>query len=128
MVAHFSVYTLPEEKYRRRALHEFGRVLKPGGRLIVSNPIQGYDAGQIIHSSLKQLQKQRKPWRIKKHIVYPLTLHLGLKHIERQLKCGLWHAYQPEELQDDVAQAGLSIEHCESVYGGSGFLVVGKKN
>jgi ubiquinone/menaquinone biosynthesis C-methylase UbiE len=127
VAAHFSIYTLPREKDRRQVYQEFWRVLKPGGVLVTANPTHSYNAEQIIRSSLEQLQSRGKPWVFKKHMIYPLTLHLGLKHIERQLKSGKWYGYQPEELQDEVAQAGFSIEHSESVYGGSGFLVVGKK-
>ena len=128
VAAHFSVYTLPEEEDRRHAYQEFWRVLKPGGLLVTANPIHSYNAGQIIRSSLESLRSQRRSWIVKKYGVYPLTLHLGLKHIERQLKSGKWHGYQPEELQDEVVQAGFAIEHSEIVYGGSGFLVVGRKS
>ncbi len=127
VAAHFSVYTLPEEKDRRQVIQEFWRVLKPGGLLVTANPTHSYDAEQIIRFSLEQLQSQGRSWIVKKHVLYPLTLHLGLKHIERQLQSGKWHGYQPEELRDEVAQAGFSIEYSETVYGGSGFLVVGRK-
>ena len=128
VAAHFSVYTLPEEKDRRQVVREFWRVLKPGGLLVTANPTHSYNAEQIIRSSLEQLQSQGRSWAVKKYVFYPLTLHLGLKHIERQLQSGKWHGYQPEELRDEVAQAGFSIEHSETVYGGSGFLVVGRKS
>lgn len=127
VAAHFSVYTLPEEKDRRRVVQEFWRVLKPGGLLVTANPTHSYNAEQIIRSSLEQLQSQGRPWAVKKYMVYPLTLHLGLKHIERQLKSGRWHGYQSEELRDEVAQAGFAIEYSETVYGGSGILVTGRK-
>ena len=127
VTAHFFIYTLPEEKDRRQVYQEFWRVLKPGGVLVTANPTHSYNAEQIIRSSLEQLQSKGKSWVFKKYLMYPMTLHLGLKHIERQLKSGKWHGYQPGELQDEVAQAGFSIEHSESVYAGSGFLVIGKK-
>jgi ubiquinone/menaquinone biosynthesis C-methylase UbiE len=127
VAAHFSVYTLPEEKDRRQVYQEFWRVLKPGGILVTVNPTHSYDAEKIIRSSLEQLQSRGRPWTVKKYVVYPLTLHLGLKHIERQLTSGRWHGYQPEELRNEVAQAGFAIEHSEAVYGGSGLLVVGRK-
>jgi ubiquinone/menaquinone biosynthesis C-methylase UbiE len=127
VVAHFSVYTLPDEKVRRRVYQDFWRVLKLGGLLITANPTHSYNAEEIIRSSLELLRSQAKPWAVKKYMVYPLTLHLGLKLIERQLHSGRWHGYQPEELRDEVARAGFVVEHSEAVYGGSGFLVVGRK-
>ncbi len=127
VAAHFSIYTLPEEKARRRVVQEFWRVLKPGGLLVTANPTHSYNAEQIIRASLEQLQSQGRPWAVKKYMIYPLTLHLGLKYIERQLKSGRWHGYQSEELRDEVAQAGFAIEYSETVYGGSGILVTGRK-
>lgn len=128
VAAHFSVYTLSEEKDRRDAYREFFRIVKPGGLLVTANPIHSYDAKQIIRASLESLRSQGRPWVVKKYGVYPLTLHLGLKYIEKQLKCGRWHGYRPEELQKEVERAGFAIERSETVYGGSGFLVVGRKS
>jgi ubiquinone/menaquinone biosynthesis C-methylase UbiE len=127
VVAHFSVYTLPEEKDRKQACQELFRIVKPGGLLVMANPTHSYNARQIIGFSLEELMSQGRPWRIKKLLVYPLTLHLGLKHIESQLKSGRWHGYRLEELQKEVEHAGFAIEHSETVYGGSGILVVGRK-
>jgi len=62
VAAHFSVYTLPEEKDRRQVYQEFWRVLKPRGLLVTANPTHSYDAEQIICSSLEQLQSQGRPW------------------------------------------------------------------
>ena len=126
-VAHFSVYTIPEAKDRRRVYRELGRVLKPGGMLVVVNPIRSYHAEDIIRASLESLKNHGKSWRIKKFLVYPLTLRLGLKHIERQLQSGFWHGYAPGELRDEVEAAGFAVERSEMVYGGCGDLVVGRK-
>jgi len=127
VAAHFSIYSLPEEKDRRHAYQEIFRVVKPSGLLVTANPTHSYNAKQIIRASLESLRSQRRPWFVKKYGLYPLTLHLGLKHIEKQLRAGRWHGYKPEELCDQVKQAGFSIEHTEAVYGGCGFLVVARK-
>ncbi len=126
-VAHFSIYTLPNENERKQAYQELWRVLKPGGLLFTANPAHSYNADQIIRASLEQLQNQGRCWRVKKYMVYPLTLRLGLRYIEHQLQSGRWHGYQPNELRDEVAHAGFSIEYSDVVYGGSGFLVIGRK-
>ena len=127
VAAHFSIYTLPEEKDRSHAYQEIFRVVKSGGLIVTANPTQSYNAKQIIRDSLEILRSQGRPWVVKQYGLYPLTLHLGLEYIEKQLKSGRWHGYLPEELCDEVTQAGFSIEHTEAVYGESGFLVVARK-
>lgn len=127
VAAHFSVYTLPDEEDRKQVAQEFWRVLKPGGLLVIANPTHSYNAKQIIRASLESLKNQGRSRWIKKFLVYPLTLHLGLKHIERQLKSGRWHGYRPAELREEIERAGFAIEHSETAYGGSGILVVGRK-
>jgi len=127
VAAHFSIYTLPEENDRRQVVQELFRIVKPGGLLVTANPTHSYNAKQIIRASLESLRSQGRPWVVKKYGVYPLTLHLGLKYIEKQLKCGKWHGYRLEELREEVEHAGFAIEHSEAVYGGSGCLIVGRK-
>jgi ubiquinone/menaquinone biosynthesis C-methylase UbiE len=127
VIAHFSVYTVPDGEDRRRVYRELGRVLKPGGVLVAVNPTRSYHAEDIIRASLESLKNHGKPWRIKKFLVYPLTLRLGLKHIERQLRSGAWHGYAPGELRDEIEAAGFAVERSEAVYGGCGDLVVGRK-
>lgn len=127
VVAHFSVYTLPEAREREGVYRELGRVLRPGGLLVTANPVHSYNSKEIIRSSIESLKNQGRLSPIKKLLVYPLTLHMGLKHIERQLKTGYWHGYRPGELEREVEQAGFSIHHAENVYGGSGRLVVARK-
>ena len=58
VAAHFSIYTLPEEKIRRRAYQELFRIVKPGGMLVTANPIHSYNAKQIIRASLESLKKR----------------------------------------------------------------------
>lgn len=128
VAAHFSVYTLPEERDRRRIYQEFWRILKPGGLLVTANPTDAYEARRIIQASLEQLQEEGRPWVMHKYLIYPWTLHLGLKYIQRQLKSGYWHGYRPGELQAEVEQAGFSVDHSETVYGGSGCLVAARKS
>lgn len=128
IIAHFSVYTIKAAEKRRRIFKEFSRVLKPGGILVSSNPSKEYNSRDIIRDSLKWLKNGSGfgTYLVKKWMVYPFTRHLGLKLIERQLQAGQWRAYSLEEFRAEIEGAGFTVEHSESVYGGSGHLIQAK--
>lgn len=128
-VAHFSVYTLSKATDRRQVWRELYRVIQPGGRLIAANPTADYNALEIIRGSLESLKRRASPgrFRLLKHLVYPLTLRLGLNHIQRQIHKGVWHGYNVEEFREEIESAGFSIEHTERVYSGSGILLMARR-
>ena len=128
-VAHFSIYTLPERGDREKVYQELWRVLEPNGRLIAANPVRSYDAVRVIRHSLSSLKGRINPiqWWLKKYFLYPFALHFGLKHVERQLRTGVWHAGTAGEIENEIQEAGFLIEHSESVYADCGWLVVARK-
>ena len=125
VVAHFSLYTLADSVRRNQVLKNLFRVVKPGGRLITANPSRDYDAKKIIEESLVSLDVTK--YFLSKFILYPLTLRLGLRFIEKQLKLKVWHSYSLEEMGEEVRQAGFTVQTSESVYAGSAWLVVAEK-
>lgn len=125
VVAHFSLYTLADSARRNQVLKNLFRVVKPGGRLITANPSRDYDAKKIIEESLVSLDATK--YFLSKFILYPLTLRLGLRFIEKQLKLKVWHSYSLEEMGEEVRQAGFTVQTSESVYAGSAWLVVAEK-
>jgi len=129
VVAHFSIYTLGESTSRNQAYKNLFEVLKPGGRLITVNPSKDYDAERIIRHSLVELKRRVGFLRysVAKNILYPLTLRLGLRFIEKQLRSGVWHSYSPEEMCDEVRRAGFTVQISESVYADSACLLVAEK-
>jgi len=128
-VAHFSIYTLAESARRNQVYKNLFGVLKPGGRLVTVNPSRDYDADKVIQQSLVQLKKRVGPLRYwtSKIFLYPLTLRLGLRYIEKQLKTGAWHSYSQEEMGEEMRRAGFTVQTSESVYAGSAWLVVAEK-
>lgn len=129
VVAHFSVYTLNRAEDRARVYARLAEALKPGGCAIVSNPSIEYNAHRIIKASVKMLKGSVPPaeYRIRRYLLYPLTLLLGLRHIQHQLRTGVWHAGTRDELCAEVEVAGLAVERVETVYAGSGWMVVARK-
>jgi len=128
-VAHFSIYTLRHKEDRRRAWRSIFESLIPGGVLAAANPSTGYDARAIIKASLVNLAEHgRGPaYWLARWLLYPVTLRLGLRYIQRQLESGAWHAYALEEFQRELRDAGFEVERHEAVYGNSGWLVVARK-
>lgn len=129
VVAHFSVYTLNRAEDRARVYARLAEVLKPGGCAIVSNPSNEYNAHRIIKASAKMLKGSVPPveYRIRRYLFYPLTLVLGLRHIQHQLRTGVWHAGTRDELCTEVEAAGLVVERVETVYAGSGCMIAARK-
>jgi len=125
VVAHFSLYTLADSARRNQVLKNLFRVVKPAGHLITANPSRDYDAKKIIEESLVSLESTE--YFFSKFFLYPLTLRLGLRFIEKQLKSGVWHSYSLEEMGEEVRQAGFTVQTGESVYAGSAWLVVAEK-
>jgi ubiquinone/menaquinone biosynthesis C-methylase UbiE len=128
-VAHFSLYTLADAKDRRRVLQQIRSLLKPDGRLIVANPSLSYDVREIIKASMGLDWDKSGPLitMLKRCFIYPLTARFGLKFIKQQLTENHWHAYSLEELKQEVESAGFRVEKSATVYGNSGYLVVGSR-
>ena len=128
IMAHFSVYTLAEKAQRLSAWKSLHQVLTPGGTLVAANPSTDYDSRKIIEDSLNHpvLKKSAlKYWQ--KRGLYCVTERLGLRHIESQLRVGYWHAYAEGELEQELADAGFIPAGSQSVYAGSGWMVVASK-
>ena len=128
-VAHFSLYTLADDKNRRKVLQQIRDLLKPDGRLIVANPSHSYDVQEIIKASMELDWDRSGPLitMLKRCFIYPLAARFGLKFIKQQLTEKHWHAYSLEELKQEVEAAGFSVQKSATVYGNSGYLVVAVK-
>ncbi len=128
VLAHFSLYTLSDPAVRAQVLRDVKEALKPGGTLALVNPSITYDAKNIIRESLGSDKAQNKAGRfwIKKCLLYPLTLHFGLKFIERQLQEEFWKSYTLEEMIAEAKAAGFEIVRTQTVYANSAYLLVGK--
>lgn len=128
ILAHFSVYTLPDRKSRLTAWRSMYTTMKPGGTLVAANPSMTYNPKKIVEDSLLQLrQEKRGGAALMAKLVYPFTEKLGLCHIKHQLDQKVWHAYSLNDFKEELNEAGLVPMHCEPVYCASGWLIVAKK-
>ncbi|MCF8720781.1 class I SAM-dependent methyltransferase [Nitrospina gracilis] len=129
VVAHFSVYTLASAEDRMQVYRRIAGVLKPGGRAIISNPSDTYNGHRIIKHSVRSQKESLRGFehRVKRYLFYPLTLLLGLRHIQHQLEAGVWHAYDRDGFRREVESAGLLLEEIQPVYADSGYLLVARK-
>ncbi len=130
VVAHFSIYTLENYESRQNAYREIYRILKPQGNFLVTNPSKEYNAKKIIKESLKSSKTKVGvlSLMLRRFILYPLTLVLGLNYIEKQLKSGVWHASSLEEFCLELESIGFEIKKKNTVYGGGAYLLVCIKN
>lgn len=122
----FLVYAIGDSQKRNKLMRNLRQMLKPGGKLILINPSQNYNAKNIIFQSLEETKKHAGifSWLIKKIFVYPLTLGLGLRHVQNQLATRTWHAYSQEELCKEITDGGFEVRHIEKVYADSAYLAV----
>ena len=83
VIAHFSIYTIPDSEKRYQALKNMCLALKPNGILLVICPSKNYDAGKIIEESIELVRVKRGYFAamIKRIFLYPLTKYLGLNFI-----------------------------------------------
>ena len=129
VIAHFSIYTIPNNDKRQEALKNIYHVLKPGGLFIASCPSKNYDADQIIKESYDLIRIKKGFWNaiLKRLFVYPLTKRLGLNFIQYQLESGKWMAYTLEDLAGELRQVGFEVGASQTVYASSAYLICGHK-
>ena len=129
VIAHFSIYTIPDNDKRQEALKNIYHVLKPGGLFIASCPSKNYDADQIIKESYCLIRAKKGFWNalLKRLFIYPLTKRLGLNFIQYQLESGKWMAYTLEDLAGELRQVGFEVGASQTVYASSAYLICGHK-
>ncbi|MBC8285746.1 MAG: class I SAM-dependent methyltransferase [Nitrospinae bacterium] len=130
VIAHFSIYTIPDAEKRHQAIKNMYFALKPEGLLVAICPSKKYDAGEIIKESCKLIRLKRGFFAsmIKRIFFYPLTKMLGLNFIQKQLQSDKWMAYSMEELSDELDLAGFKRGPVKTVYAGGAYLMCGFKN
>ena len=129
VIAHFSIYTIPDNDKRQEALKNIYHVLKPGGLFIASCPSKNYSADQIVKESCCLIRAKKGFWNalLKRLFIYPLTKRLGLNFIQYQLESGKWMAYTLEDLAEELRQVDFEVGASKTIYAGGAYLMCGHK-
>ena len=129
VIAHFSIYTIPDNDKRQEALKNIYHVLRPGGLFIASCPSKNYDADQIIKESYCLIRAKKGFWNalLKRLFIYPLTKRLGLNFIQYQLEAGKWMAYTLEDFAEELRQVDFEVGASKTIYAGGAYLMCGHK-
>jgi len=129
VIAHFSIYTIPDNDKRQEALKNIYHVLRLGGLFIVSCPSKNYDADRIIKESYCLIRSKKGFWNalLKRLFIYPLTKRLGLNFIQYQLESGKWMAYTLEDLAEELRQVDFEVGASKTIYAGGAYLMCGHK-
>ncbi|HKE13336.1 MAG TPA: methyltransferase domain-containing protein [Kofleriaceae bacterium] len=109
---HFHLHRLAVHE-RRALLADAGRVLGPGGRLMVAEPTAGYDAALVVGASverdadLRHLGPLRTRWnRVAGHRLLRLLEGARAAEVAR----GQLHAYDEAGLRGELDGAGFAVD------------------
>ncbi|MBT9588287.1 methyltransferase domain-containing protein [bacterium] len=117
------LYSLPNPKTTAKELF---RVLKPGGVLVLSNPIRGFNMGQILSHHWGQ---QDVPGKLRMLLRVPGYLLLAAFNLLILRKDQMKNLYYPDplELEQMLQDSGFEEVVVRSTYAGQGWLALAHK-
>jgi ubiquinone/menaquinone biosynthesis C-methylase UbiE len=127
-LVHFAVFTLAAEQDRRRVIEQIASVLRPGGRLAITVPSEGYRARALI-SHARELERKRTdisaPARLcRQWLLYTFLEEATRRHIESKLDADIFHRYSSAELESHLAAAGFKDISVQQRHGVESYLAV----
>jgi len=105
-----TLYTIPREN-RKQIFVEFYRILKPGGKIVISNVIEGFSPRAIYFDHIKKETKQKGIfftfWRILFLVVPTIKIFYYNHLITKEGAVGKYDFFKPEEQKEQLQVSGF---------------------
>lgn len=120
-MVHFAIYTLSSEADRKATIDQIARVLRPGGRLAITVPSEGYRARPLIEDA-RVRERHRDdistPTRwFRQWVLYSIMEVATRRHVESKLDLDIFHRYSRAELEEHLRAAGFEDIRIEQHHG-----------
>lgn len=124
------LHLLPREG-QQHAAREFFRILKPGGRAVVTVFATGFRSLAVYAETVREQRRATNLWTaIRFALKYSFNTARILYYVRRIKKTeqsGAYNFFDEESLRATFAEAGFEIERIERVFVGQCLNVVGRK-
>ena len=105
-----TLYTIPREN-RKQIFMELYRVLKPGGKIVISNVTEGFSPRAIYFDHIKKERKRKgilfTLWRILFFIVPTIKIFYYNHLITKEGIVGKYDFFKPEEQKEQLQASGF---------------------
>lgn len=129
-ISHFSVYCLPTDTDRRRAIVEIAAVLRPGGRLVLSVPSESYQAHRLINDArrIEQSRTDAPLWMrtLRSRVAYPIT-EIATGRLQKAMEQGRFHRYSVAEVESHLRAAGFTKIEIQPAYADCGYVATAER-
>jgi ubiquinone/menaquinone biosynthesis C-methylase UbiE len=124
------LHLLPPEG-QQHAAREFFRVVKPGGRVVVTVFASGFRALAVYFETIRE---QRRTTNLRTAIAFTLKYSINtarilyyVRRIKKTEQSGAYNFFDEQRLRDTFAAAGFEIERVERVFAGQCLNVAARK-